>query len=736
MKDMAQKLERRSGNLGRWLQGGALCVLLATASSWAVDDPTPVEVGLRGLLPTKAPAGLQSKDLELLDGNWAAWATTTNELIEKLYSDEALDIAGQRDLLAQLKSKAGVMQTALNDSQYVQLHGPLADLYGRLTRRIDFSTAVLDILEADPTVAQKVLVSNSYSQLKTAISLVKTDLASYQGGDLWIPYLDLVAIENAANTTDNSPSTVELFSKVSTKLTPSPEWNEPQKEFAARSSMVRLNEALRSTSSVITTPTDADPGSKVRELAGRFLTSLEEYEATGGTAAATNARVAYVNLKNIAPDGGVKLGDLMRAHYYNYNLRVIASEGLLRRVMNDSRNEAAWINQCVMGARINGSQCTTTSVNVDLRPSSDRAYIALSVNGNVRARTTGSTHQATVFANGYHTFNAEKGIYFDGSSFSTTPANVGVRANTQIYSAQSKFSGFPILGRIADGIALDVAQGKAGEANNYTANEIRNEVGPRLDSEAQSKFDKANLELETRVWGPLREQGMYPDTMNWSSTDSEALVRSRLMDTDELGGTSPAPNVSFPSDGLLIQVHESLLSNSADRFDFAGKTMTESEVRAKLGERLSKLLGKTVDIPDPVVAEGEKPQNNTLVFDTVDPIRFQIEGGQIKFIIRAGLKPQNGDEIPVQIITVPLALKLEGGQIVLERGNVGVKPITTPDNVGLQVTRARIMIQNIQRSFTNKTYKADFNREIAGKMVNMAITSIDARDGWLSIQAR
>ncbi len=277
---------------------------------------------------------------------------------------------------------------------------------------------------------------------------------------------------------------------------------------------------------------------------------LEEYETNGSTVGANNARVAYNELKAFAPDGGARLSELMRAHYYNYNLRVAASEGLLRKIMGDHKSEASWINQCVMGARINGQQCTNTNVTVDLRPSSDSARIALVVDGTVQANTTGYTSQATVFATGNHYFRAEKDVFLNGSGVSSSPATVGANANTHVYGAKTKHSGFPIIGRIADGIALDIAQSKSGEANAYTAQQIRDEVGPRLDSEAQSKFDKANLELETRVWGPLREQGMYPDTMSWSSTDSEALIRTRLMDIDELGGANPAPTVTVPTDGF------------------------------------------------------------------------------------------------------------------------------------------------------------------------------------------
>ena len=733
---MAQTLNRQSRRTGRWLKGGAICLLLATASSWAVDEQAS-SVGLRGLIPATSPAGLESKDFELLDGNWTDWGNSTNALVEQLYSDEALDIAGQRALLAQLKSKVGVMETALKDISYSQLHGPLADLHGRLARRVEFGSAVLDLLEADPAVAQNASLGRHSTELNSAISNVRSDLSSIQGGALWVPYLELDALTNTAHSPDSSPSTVELLGKVTNKLSPEPEWTEAQKDFLSRPSLARLSTAVSAMSQAITAPQDADPRAQVRDLAGQFLTSLDEYEASGSTTAAAQARMAYQALKNFTPDQGAQLAELMRAHYFNFNMRVIVSEGVMQRVMGDNRNESSWINQCVMGARINGSQCTNTSINVDLRPSVDRALITLTLDGTVQANTTGTTDQATVFATGYHRFHAEKGVLFDGHTFSTTQATVGVNANTQIYSAQSNMSRIPLLGRIADGIVLGIAQDKAGEANSYTAQGIRNEVVPRLDSEAQSKFDKANLELEARVWGPLREQGMYPDAMHWSSTDSDLQIRARLMDVGELGGANTAPNIAMPAGGVLIQTHESLMSNFADRFEFAGKTMKESEVRQTLRDRLKKLLGRDVEIAEPVVPEGEKPQDNTLVFAATDPIRFQIEGGQVKYIMRVGMIPQNGDEIPIQIITVPMTFRVEGDKIIMVRGNVGVKPIEKVDNPMLQITRARIMIQNIQRTIPqSKTMEAKIDREIEGKMVHLLITGIDACDGWVSIQAR
>lgn len=726
---MTQKHEFEASHARNWIRGGAICLLFATASSWAVEGQ-PQGAGLRGLVPSKSPAGLKYEDFELLDGNWATWGTETNALVEKLYSDEALDVPAQRSLLAQLKSKAGVMETALKDRSYSQLHGPLADLHGRLVRRLDFYAAVLDVLEADPLVGQKSRIASSFTNLSSAIASTRSDISTFQGGHLWVPYLQLDALTQAAHTSDNSPATIELLANVTRRLSPSVDWNEAQKEFLSRPSLARLNSAV-SQLQAATSSTEAATPDAVRLLVGQFLTAIDKFEEDGSTAAAEQVRAGYTKLKGFAPDGGATLSTLMRSHYYNYNLRVVASEGMLQSVMGDSRQESSWINQCVMGARVNGSQCTNTSVNVDLRPSSDTAFIQLTVNGQINANTTGSTSQATVLATGNHHFHAEKGVFYDGRSFSTTQSSVGVNASTNIYSARTRQSWIPILGRIADNIALDVAQGKTGEANAYTASQIRDEVGPRLDNEARSKFDKATLEIESRVWGPLREQGMYPDAMHWSSTDSELLVRTRLMEANELGGTNPPPNISLPANGLLIQTHESLMSNFAERLDFAGETMTNSQVRQRVEDRLTKLFGKSFNNGESASSDDKTQDNNKLVFDKVDPIRFQVDGGKIMIIMRAGLITEKGEEIPVQTITVPYTIKVVGNQVVMERGYVKV---VDPDG---QVIRQRVMIQHIQKSLgESKTLKGEFNQTVEGKTIHLTIVGIDARDGWLSIQAR
>jgi hypothetical protein len=236
------------------------------------------------------------------------------------------------------------------------------------------------------------------------------------------------------------------------------------------------------------------------------------------------------------------------------------------------------------------------------------------------------------------------------------------------------------------------------------------------------------------------------------------------MEPQELAGQAPSVEPSLASDGLAIQVHESLLNNGADRLELAGKTMTDQELKALMEERISKLLGREfhftkpepvedVEAPQPEApAEGEAPapeadaapaegeeavepdgETNTYVFDTHDPLRFQIDDGTLTIILRTGLKREGGEEIPTHVIEVPLKLSVNGDKIVMTReGSVRVVPAP---GVPRSIPRQNIMRANIQRSIPERSFDGKINIEQENKKITLDVTSIEAENGWLTVLA-
>ncbi|CAK9021805.1 Uncharacterized protein SCF082_LOCUS15498 [Durusdinium trenchii] len=688
----------------------AACTWLGT-QTWGFDDEAPSEaapaIGLRTVLPNEVPDSLDPADLDdILATASEDWQKKGNEIVElviKLYEGDLPSVEAQEEVIGELKTKLSAVERALNGTLSDENKEALGELYGRLAPRVRLADAVLDTLTMDEEEARATRLSAAYSKLDDAL--------------------------------DGPEEASEVVASVLAKLQSRGSYSDELQEFTSRASFRSLEDALADVSRAFTAEYSPQDQATLVQVLVDLVEAVESFEEEPTKAGSQAIRATYRRIRDVAPDGGARLTAALRADQFNYNLFIVASEGLLRRLLDESRRESSVVRDQVMEAYVAGNQWTTTRVSVDLKPNRNTARFLLKVSGHVQANTRGYTSEATISTVGYHTFNASKAVSFDGHVFSTEPARVGVNANNRTVGATTKYSGLPLFGRIADNIAYKEAVSRTGQANAYTSRRISSELSGRLNRETDSEFAKASMKLEER-YGVLREYGLYPDAMQFSSTETQLRIQARLMQDDELGGTRALPGMKSPSDGVLIHVHDSLLTNSVERLDLAGKTMTESEVRALLEERLTKLLDREVDLPEPEAEEGEEPSDNTLVFDAEDPVRFDIEEGMLKIIIRAGLQRENAEPIPTQVITVPLKFSIADGQIVVTRDNVGVKPVERPSSVAEQIARANVMRQNIQRALPERSFDATLELEQGNRRVHLTVRNITARNHWLTIQAR
>lgn len=719
----------------RLIFAAALPLALLVSSGWGFQDEEAPPANLQGIIPEYVPDGLTEDDFASLEGNWAEWSQSTAAIVAEFYEG---DNAGQPETLERLKVKLGTLEKALESPRYRSIHPQLSNLYGKLSRRVAVADAILATLAVDPETARAARVEATYENVAGALAQLKSDLRRVSNGYKWLPFVKADELSAIVRSGDTSPEAQAVLADVHRKIaTRGAIDNEAQREFLGRPAFVELEHALADALAAMTLSIGDDYEATLRDHAGRLVEAIEIYEEEGSGPAAADVREAYNALRGVALDGGAAISEAMRAHYYNYNIRIIATEGLMRRFIEETRLESSWINERVTEAHVTGYQCTNARVSIDLKPSSNSALFDITLSGTVSSNATGSTSQARVHIVGNHYFTANKEVRFDGKKFFTRPSRVGVSANNRAVGATTKFSGVPLLGHIADDIAFNEASKRMPEANSATAGKIYSQVKRQLDSEVDGQFDSAEMKLESDFYGPLRENGLYPDAVHLSSGSSYVLARGRIMNPAELGGQLPAPNAAPPSRGLLVEIHESMLNNAADRMEFAGKTMTEEEVRAKLQEKFRAIVGRDLDLPEPSPpGEGEEPQNATLVFDEVDPVRFDVDGDTVTIIIRAGLRREGRDDIPTQIITVPLMFSVDGDQIVMDRGNVGVRPVERPSSVAEQVARANVMRSNIQRALVSRTFDSTLDLEIEGKQLKLYVREIAANDGWLTIGAQ
>ena len=561
----------------------------------------------------------------------------------------------------------------------------------------------------------------------------------YEGGDKWAGYLRLEDISHAARQGDASDETLLLIDSVRQKLSGRGRLNDVQREFLSREPVLSFENSVNSFVSLVYVDDPAGRRQELRDLAATLLEAIEVYEGEPTGENMSAVRHVFDDLRRVTPDGAAALTLAMRKHYLNYNLRVLMDETLAQDLIRDTRMESGFINEMVSKAHITGCQWTNTTVNLDLKPCETGVRFDLVLDGTVRSRVQGETHMATVYTAGSHCFTGRKAVVFDGEQFCSWPARLGVGGSNHPYAAKTCVSWVPLLGGFTENVAMNVAGSE--ENNQFARNKIYREARSQFDRETVNMLNEAELKLESDVAGPLREEGYYPDVKHFSSTETDLLLRARVMESDELGGGDALPFPLYPAHGVLVQAHESLLNQIGSRLELDGKRFTPDDLDQYLKDKVEKIAGKPVDLGDFGAAASDEssdsPKVEEVIFHETDAIRAQIRGGEVVLILSVGLKLEGRDEIEPQRITVPLKISLAGDQILVARGTVGVSPIgrVNPRDRAQQIARAGIMRTKIQEAFQPQEMDATLETTIQEKTITLRVTDLRAHSGWLSVIA-
>lgn len=696
-----------------------------------------IDAGLNGVIGSAIPSEIGVDTLYTLPEAWWDWADQTTEALTALYSGE-LDIDGQRNTLSLLRSQAGALQAGAVEAADPQMRSSMNVLAARLLRRVELFTAILDAVTVDAGATRQSHLASAYSQAMNSFNQLRNQLSRMRNNEPWFEYIEAPALEAALAAQGTDPAALELIARVQEKLAARHRLTDVQAAFLGRSMFMNLQSALEGVLAASAMPEGLTYSDTLRALGTELVAATEQYqtEISSSSSAAIRRIVSQWNL--VAMDGGAGLAAVVNSQYFNYNVRITVSEGLMQRIANERRREGERIDQQQNCMTITGRQCTTTDVTVDFRPCDTTARFTVILNGRVSTRATADVACISIYSNGCHCFHAEKDVCFDGFDFCMSPARVGARANNQMVGASSTVSRVPLIGRCVDNAALNAAEGKKEETDAQVASQIRREVASQFNRELHRQFHDAPYRIEDEFYGPLREQGIMPETISLSSTDDAMLARARVMEPHEVAGNLPYAAPLLPSAGIVVQMHESALNNGFDRMDLAGRVMTETEFQQEIEQRLSDLLDEEVDLPDPVAEPGAEGQVNTFIFAEEDPLRFVFEDNTVYIILRTGLQRDTGD-IPTKKITVPMVFSVEETGIVSRvrlsaDGNpeIRVEP-AAPTTPAAHLREAPIMRGIIQRSIQESTRERRLELDIEDKMIELFVQQIQVADGWLSV---
>ncbi|HEX6984328.1 MAG TPA: hypothetical protein VF170_03075, partial [Planctomycetaceae bacterium] len=577
--------------------------------------------------------------------------------VAELYALSDKDLEQQRQALARVQSRVRVLERALRDPAYSMIRDELTSVYVPLKLRANLFARALDVVTADAAPAAASARQAAAVELRNALSALESDLRSVPNGEAWLPYVKADEVRRSLDT----PAAAEVLARLPEKLDPNAEGRtEEQRRFLNRPSLRRYRTAVEDYLAISRIAESGADEGLLHERLAALVQAIDAHEdaPTGETARAI--RDARTALRRAAGPVVGPIDELIRRNYLNYNFRLVADSAFLSKMVATSDIDCGPVYDYFQGARVTGTQTTTTNVNLVFVPSEDVARFNLTLAGLSNSRTTAVTNQATVRSVGQHQFYAVKPIAFDGDLFQLGPTDLSVNPNIRHVAIATKYDNifFGLFRRHIQRRAFREANSRLPQSRTRAANKLQQNVLPEFDGQVDEQFGEMNAELAA-FEDRMRRKGVAPRAERTRTTSDRFLLDAAIRDGDEISGGPP--NIgSTRGVGFTLQIHESLLNNAADRWGFAGRTMTDDQVEAELRRWFEELTGRRVE---PSRDEDEDREPTTLVFSETDPIRFEIEDGAVILILRAGLVQEDGEEIPPQIVEVPLNLSVRGDQI-------------------------------------------------------------------------
>ena len=599
-----------------------------------------------------------------------------------------------------------------------------------LRRRLQRRVALMSSAIAASGAAGGSSSSSAPNLISAAASTVQW-LNSIANGATWIAYLHLADLQKP-------DVSVDVLNQVSRNLTLSDAMDAGQKAFASKRQLQQLKMAVDKSirRSAYANEAEAAQG-ELQYQVHLLIHSLLKYEHDQLGEDAENARVAWRTLRSDFPAAAAALRSVVNDNYFNHNLHFVVSEDLLSRLISDYRTESGCIAECIMGAWVTGSQNTNVDLRADIKPSYDRAMFDLNVAGNVRSSTVAQKSPATIWSQGNNYFWMNKSVQFDGRHITSTAAGFSVDTNSRITGLATKYDGIPIIRGIVRGIANQKIAESKPQSEALTAQKIRDAALPKFESETNTQFSTGNDTLN-RMFASLERKDVSPDSLSARSSNTHMALSSRTIGTSRLGGSLQPPSALIAT-GAAVQLHESALNNAIDALGLQGRTILEKDLATELEVALSDLFQRDIkltkkDDPQPAPAEGEPEPPTSFVFSTSDPIRVHFNNNQITLVMRAGVLQEGKDPIPEQIITIPIAMSLQGGKVILDPGTIGVASKEETDRLK-QITRANQIRRILARRLVRREMNSTIDLQAAGdKTLPVTVSMIQLIDGWLSAE--
>ena len=350
----------------------------------------------------------------------------------------------------------------------------------------------------------------------------------------------------------------------------------------------------------------------------RLLEALEQFEAgpTPAHAATITSALAAIRATSFS-----RAKDLVKAvgdHYLAPNVRVAVHQQFVERMLPEATVDSGPMQDFVLGRKVRGTRTVEQSTTVRFLPDADEIRFELLVNGEVDSRTVTESGPVAIHTRGAASFTVRKPVSLSTAGLTFGNAMGRASNDSRVAGIETNFDGVPIMGPLM----RNIARSQVDESREEAAREVNGKIIVRacreVDQQAEPKFTEIAARIRARLWEPLVRLGLDPQPVALETTDTQATVRLRLAASTQLAAHTPRPRA--PADAMLsMQVHQSTLNNTCERFALAGRSV---EVQELIREVCGK-LGVEPRLPD------DMPEGVNITFAAEQPLRVECREGLI-----------------------------------------------------------------------------------------------------------
>jgi hypothetical protein len=351
----------------------------------------------------------------------------------------------------------------------------------------------------------------------------------------------------------------------------------------------------------------------------RLWQAVERYELTGSPAEAAQVS-ALLAAWSAGSEEEARHRQQLEEYYRNSNLRWEVSEEVLNQWVQPQPTRSFRVRDVILGRPVIGESRSDSEARFVLVPDASRLRFRLMVVGRVFSATQSLAGQATFFDHSYGAFVGWKEIELTEEGLRISPPQVRADQRVELRGLRTSFDGIPLLGSIAQEIALSQRERSMPEAQAEARQKLIARIVQQFETEATPKLSRLQYLLETRLLAPARKLELRPTLVQACTFTDRMIARWRLAGEGQLGGHTPRPRL--PEEVAIgFQIHQSAVNNVLARLELAGNVFTPAQLRARIAQLL--------DWPE--LLEGEPPREDVQIwFADKDPVQIQFDEGRLR----------------------------------------------------------------------------------------------------------